>query len=294
MRISDFDNVLLDSILQSLKGKDIFELGLVGLGEPTLSKHFNQQLEVVGRYQAEFSRISLNSNAVALNKKKTDIILNSVINMITFSLNATNRESYIKLMRYDLFDSVVNNIIRFIKLRNARGRRDLDIGIQFMSSKINDEKEMKILFDEYIDMSIELYSRPAYNKPVFQNNDEMVVECDEVHRGNRHPCWSIYSRIYIDVDGNVYPCTIGNDCYRDNSKLNIGNVSKQEVIHIYNNFYIKDARNAAENGCLPFAECRNCSVWSLLPNNFQWIDDRWVYSNTPSLRLRVLDRKNLI
>jgi len=111
-----------------------------------------------------------------------------------------------------------------------------------------------------------------YNKPVFKAGES------ELPDNTRWPCWSAYSRVYIDVNGNVYPCTIGNDCYRENSALNIGNVHKDTLIKIFNDAPVASARTRAEQNEEMFPECAACNVWQLLPNNFSYENGCWKQS----------------
>ena len=108
MSIKSMDNKLLTKILSGVKeevkdGK-IYELGLVGLGEPTLDKHLMKHLDIINEYTFLFERISINSNLVSMKQKLTEVLLNSQINTYTFSVNASNRESYRKMMGMDRFN----------------------------------------------------------------------------------------------------------------------------------------------------------------------------------------------
>jgi radical SAM protein with 4Fe4S-binding SPASM domain len=291
MRTGDFDTDLLSSLLGSLCGLKIFELGLVGLGEPLLDRRLKAHLGVIAEHAGIFTRISLNTNAVALTPEKASLILGSDINLVTFSLNATNPDAYRRLMGRDLFSRVVENIRNFIRIRGSVGRNDLKIGIQYMSSEMNEAEEMAGIFQGETDDGIEIYNRFVYNKPSLQRQSCTRVNLHENRVEERYPCWSMYSRVYIDIDGNVYPCTIGNDCYRESSPLNIGNIREASLISIFNGKRMYEARKAAECGRLPFRECGSCSVWSLLPNNFQWKDGRWIQIGATRLRRQELDRE---
>jgi len=230
MRLGQMEIGLLENILSSLQGQDIYELGLVGLGEPLLNTDLSDHLACIRAYEKNFERISLNSNATLLNPEKAELIADSVITMVTFSLNATNPESYLELMRRDLFQSAVQNIKTFIDTCRNRGREDMRISIQFMSSDLNHEREMEALFSGYAGGRVIVYNRYVFDKPAMDTDGQGKVNVNSADFSDRHPCWSMYSRVYIDIDGNVYPCTIGNDCYRTESELCVGNVKDANLI----------------------------------------------------------------
>jgi len=292
MRIGEMGEDILRRILDSVGGSNIYELGLVGLGEPLLDKDLVRHLGIIAKYKNNFTRISLNSNATVMNKEKVKLILGSCVNLVTFSLNATNPASYKRLMGHDLFNTSVRNIKDFIDARNVCGRKDLNVSIQFMSSDMNEEHQMNDIFKGYVSDNVVVYNRYVFNKPALEKAGDGRVNINKADFAARHPCWSLYSRVYIDIDGNLYPCTIGNDCYREGSGLCIGNVKKDSVADIFNNGAILSARRRAEDGSLPFPECEKCTLWELFPNNFELTGSRWIYREHEKIRRKALDRKD--
>ncbi len=118
------------------------------------------------------------------------------------------------------------------------------------------------------------------------------MEVNNVQTVDRHPCWSLYSRVYIDVDGNVYPCTIGNDSYRTASNMSLGNVNENSLKEIFNSRDAKQMRHRVENCTLAFPECQNCTLWELFPNNFDLINGQWELREEIKTRRRKLDRSD--
>ena len=125
MKIVDIDSALLKKILSDVSRIRVYELGLVGLGEPVLDKNLSTHLKIINRYKDVFKRISINTNGICLDQEKSVLILNSAINHITFSLNATNPALYFKLMHRDSYHKVTQHIHDFFVLRKDFGRDDL-------------------------------------------------------------------------------------------------------------------------------------------------------------------------
>jgi radical SAM protein with 4Fe4S-binding SPASM domain len=272
MSIKSMDNKLLTKILSGVKeevkdGK-IYELGLVGLGEPTLDKHLMKHLDIINEYTFLFERISINSNLVSMKQKLTEVLLNSQINTYTFSVNASNRESYRKMMGMDRFNQVVDNLKYFL---SQRKKKDIKarVGIQIFESDKNNLEELRAIFPPRLLAGVNLFSRKVYSKPVIQQSTELL----HLHTPNgsrRYPCWDIYTRVYVDVEGNLYPCTIGNDSYRKASNLFLGNINDAALFALFNVKRNQEARERSELGKLPYPECEMCNIWSLTPNNFEW------------------------
>lgn len=291
MKLGQFDSALLTKILDACSVHNIYELGLVGLGEPLLDTQLSEHLGIIRRYDNNFARISLNTNGVAMSRQRSERILDSSVNLVTFSLNASNPAAYRKLMGKDLFHQVVRNIQRFVRLRAMRGRKDLGVSVQYMASTFNDKMELEAYLGDLKNSDVEIYNRHIYNKPILERQKQVPVNLNKPGEERRYPCWSMYSRIYIDIEGNIYPCTIGNDCHRGTSHLNIGNVQHENLIDIFNNPEMRRARSDAEIGRTSFPECEACTVWSLLPNNFRWEKNGWMPVGTRQLRLKDLDRE---
>ena len=148
--------------------------------------------------------------------------------------------------------------------------------VQIFDSKKSSVGELKKLLPKAVDLGVNFFSRRVYSKPVIQKSSK-VVNLYSPKDITRYPCWDIYTRIYIDMEGFLYPCTIGNDSYRKDSELCLGNVMESSLGNIFNGERNKKARKLFESGELAYPECELCNVWSLTPNNFEWDekDSKW-------------------
>jgi len=282
MKIKSLDEAILRNILSEITRwkRDIkcYELGLVGLGEPTIDDQLFDHLQIINEFSNKFQRISLNTNAVNLDKNIILLLLQSPINAITFSLNASNKTNYINLMGRDFFEQVIRNLDLFFQTLNDTPNKDISASIQLIDSQNNQ-------LDEFFDLlphlknskNVNVFIRKVYRKPSIDRANNLI----NIYRSGEpeiYPCWDIYTRLYIDVNGFMYPCTIGNDCYRESSNLCLGNVQNQSLLHLFNSSKIKNARSDAQKGKLAFPECKDCNIWSLTPNNFIWNhgDQSWM------------------
>lgn len=280
MPAAEMDQSLLEKIFSDLRMEfmhsKIYELGLVGLGEPTLARNLPDYIEIINSHSGLFERISFNSNMVSCSKKIAEFLLSSAINAYTFSVNASNSETYKKLMSRDHFLRVIENVKIFLAEYLKKGST-ASLDIQVFDAEGNSLAELESALPEAVGAGVNFFVRKVYTKPVLRTRNSGL----RIHKqdaGRRYPCWDIYSRIYIDVEGNLYPCTIGNDCYRENSSLCLGNVNDAPVLELFNNSRAESARRRFELGELGFPECEICNIWSLTPNNFCWQSDkgRWI------------------
>jgi radical SAM protein with 4Fe4S-binding SPASM domain len=280
MAIKEMEDSLLLKALSDVKeylnNEKIYELGLVGLGEPTLDKDFERHIKLINSHAYMFERISFNSNLVSLKRKHVEILLDSKINAYTFSINASNKTTYMEMMRRDRFEQVIENFKRFISLREQKKDKPR-IDVQVFESKKNSLNELKDRFRNCELENINFFMRKVYSKPVIRK-DTSLLSVHSPNTSGRYPCWDIYTRIYIDVVGNLYSCTIGNDSYREASNLFLGNIKEASLFKLFNSKKNQEARERSERGELAYPECGICNVWSLTPNNFIWNKEknRWI------------------
>jgi radical SAM protein with 4Fe4S-binding SPASM domain len=284
--VHDMDDQLLAKILSDCQdivtssGKKIHELGLVGLGEPTMNRRLDTHLNMIGEYAEVFDRISINSNLVSLREKQAKLLLASEVNTYTFSVNASNRETYKEMMQVDVFDRVIENLGGFFRLLKEVKKKPT-VDVQLFNSSENDLDLLKAMVPESEMVDVNFFVRNVYSKPILMESDLLHVHKPTQPR--RYPCWDIYTRVYVDVEGFLYPCTIGNDVYRESSHLCLGNVKSHAIEELFNGNKNQEARRRAEKGELPFPECEPCNIWSLTPNNFEWneFEQLWKKSEVP-------------
>ena len=179
------------------------------------------------------------------------------------------------MMGRDVFNTVVKNLATFLDIVKQKQKK-VSIGIQLFNSESNSLEELRKFCPTVPSSQVNFFYRELYVKPVLQRKHPSLI-FPETNSDSHYPCWDIYSRVYIDVRGNLYPCTIGNDCYREESDYCLGNIKDNSLLGLFNGPKIILARQRCEYGGLPFDDCNICNIWSLTPNNFTWDDEkqRW-------------------
>ncbi len=282
MRMGDMPperlDAIVDQLLDALAGRRLPEIGMVGLGEPMLNSHLETHLASLARIAPHCDRVTFNSNLVHLDDAKARLMLGSVATACTFSVNAPDREHYLRIMGRDLFERVLANLTGFLEVRR-RLRPDFPVGVQIMEQQGGEVQKLTARIPAALCNGVSfcvrrLYSKPALVDHVAHSETPDVRPFDVTEA--RYPCYELYSKVYIDIDGNLYPCTIGNDCHRAGSGLHIGNVDETPVGALFNGAALAAARARAEADALPFPECAACNIWALTPNNFERTPEgRW-------------------
>ena len=235
----DLYNKLIDEISEN----GCKSVTLASRGEPTLHKKFDLMLDKLSQKNIYDSKI--NTNATILTDNLIHSILSNNIAVVTFSVDASNKETYERIRVKGKFEKVLNNIKRFKEIRDAdypnhiTQTRISGVAVENTQSP----KEMENFWKKYVDIvSIkkEIPRWDSYNNPI--HNKEAV-------------CGWLYERLYVWFDGICVPCDFDYKSY-----LKLGNVNKntiKEIWHgkIYNNLrekHIKGERKCVEpcNRCL--------------------------------------------
>jgi radical SAM protein with 4Fe4S-binding SPASM domain len=125
-----FDVDVADALFEDLSANDIgFDtLILFWLGEPLIHPEFSRIWQGAVRAAARhgtFGKIEVHSNATHLSERKVASLLNEseVPQVIHFSLDATDRDLYLKVKGKDRYDQVVQNIEHFLAEKARLGAR---------------------------------------------------------------------------------------------------------------------------------------------------------------------------
>ncbi len=133
-----------------------------GLNEPLLTRSFHKFVEYASK--KNFIDIMINTNASALNAKRSQELLDSGITRLRFSLDAATPETYKKVRVGSLpLNKVIKNIETFLDLKE-KGNYKLPVtGVSMCVMKANQhEKEM---FEKFWIDKVDMVSFQAFQAP---------------------------------------------------------------------------------------------------------------------------------
>ncbi len=273
MRVGHIDFKLFKKIIDSIPNHENI-LTLVGLGEPLLYPKLKEAIRYIKKKKPK-SFIRLSSNGIALNEKNAKILINNLDSSddLTISLNAASRKVHKMLMGVDQYDNVISNIKRFIELRKKlKSGRAPRLIIQLLESKTIKKETEKF---------------QNYWQPLLEPNDVVSVksmlnwsgQIDEEkmgvkNKGKRYPCYSLWTSISIDVQGNIYPCCEAFST-REKSQLKLGNLKQGDMAALYQK-RVEPFRRIHQMGKWnQIEECKKCDFWSDIQNVWFKGGERW-------------------
>ncbi len=271
-----FDNFkkIYDEIIPSY-------LNLTGIGEPLL----NPDLFKIIRYSSKKGTIvKLDTNATLLNKKNIKKLLESKPNIVSVSIDGSDKKTYEKIRIGAKYDVVINNLKNLVNQRDKK-KSKTKIHINFVLLKENIKNIVK--FIKYIDSlgvdsingDIALPLGSNKNKKE-RKIDEKIIEktkkelknldtrvslniehvIDFLNYGWNNPkknrrkvCFYPWYYPSITWDGYLIPC-----CYVCDNEIVFGNVLKDGFMNVWNGEKIKRFRK--ELAEKRFGFCKDCFI----------------------------------
>lgn len=220
-----------------------------GGGEPMLHP---EAVELMEYAKSVGARVGLITNGSLFNEENSARLLSAGVDMIEFSVDAADRDTYERVRTGLDWDVLLENVKRMVKLRGSRKSRtriiasginqvgvDIDNVARFWSGIVDDFQKRK-----YLTWGINDPARSADSSP-YLPPEEMI------------PCPFIFERLNIDSRGQVMVCG-----YDIAARTDLGNVHQKSIRDIWHgegfDYYrrLHLARKGRE-----IELCRDCPDW---------------------------------
>ncbi len=183
--------------------------------------------------------VMFNSNGCLLTEEKTNALLDSGLDSISFSFDAATKETYEKTRVGGDFEKTKSNIIELIKERNGRGLGKPSVAVYFVAQKDNYQEisKFKSFWKEFAD--------EVHIGWVDARRTEGLLPEDLKLKKSRHiyPCRSIFQRMVVMSNGKVALCCVDYD-----GSTVLGDLNEQTINEVWNSNNIKKLRELHLNG----------------------------------------------
>lgn len=190
---------------------------------------------MIGCLKERRIRTILHTNATLLNEEKAREILEADVDLVSFSIDGYEPETYEQIRVGARFDKTVAKVKNYLRLKKRMG-----IETQTVIQTIRDGREdlarrdaFRATFDG---LEVDFYEIPAHN---------WGGKISEKHIPNRKPksqyspCARLWSTISILWDGTVVPC-----CADFTGQYPLGDVKKDDLLSIWNGKQMISLRQA--------------------------------------------------
>ncbi|MFH1983031.1 MAG: radical SAM/SPASM domain-containing protein [Pseudomonadota bacterium] len=230
-------------------------LTLHGCGEPLMDRQLIAKVALAK--EMGFNGIGFATNCTHLNASTAKGLIKAGLDTVLCSIDGTRKETHEAIRVGTSFESVVNNVKDFIKIRNESGHTK--VIVRFIRQELNKAEWPE--FYEYWSAQVNPDFGDFVTKFDVHNwgsaledykgkdvNDELSIE--------KLVCQDLFERLWIFSDGHLGFCTAD-----DNGFFDFGSVLEQDPIEMYNNETFNHYRQMMEKGCIAELEhCNNCTI----------------------------------
>ncbi len=277
---------------------DIARVVLHGVGEPMLVK----ALPAMIRYLKDRGiYVLFNTNGTLMQPKRFQALIDTGLDELRVSLDAADRDSYLKVRGKDFFNRIVRHVGAFTAYQKQAGAATPRVSLWLTGLKetveqlpafvrlaagmgVADVHLQRLVFDE------QGYGMASAAHSLFENTQaaeraaiaqaqaigaELGVTLDAsgatepglslTRQGERAwaSCRRPWSLMYFTAHGRALPCCIAPFSVRGYSNYTLGDATQQDLREIWNSPAYQDFRAGLLSDTPP-APCRNCGMrWSL-------------------------------
>lgn len=251
-------------------GKRKANLEISAYGE-TFQHPAADEFMFMARRSCPNARIVVATNGTLLDEERCRKIIDSGIDHLSFSLDAGSRESYQWLTKATDYDDVSRNLERLVNLRNQLGADHL-----WITTHIIGIKELSHEFTAFVNRwhgIADVATVRTYGNWAGMVDDNGISPAEHQNiPADRYPCAWLWYATKIEPNGDVSKCFI----HVTGDKNPLGNIMKSSFEDIWHGEKIRKVRELHQSGLYNEVEhCQNCIVWSLFPNFWEMIGDRW-------------------
>ena len=228
-------------------------LRISGGGEPMLHP---QATELLAYAKSVGCKIGLITNGSAFTEKNSKLLLNAGVDMIEFSVDACEPETYSVVRKGLKWERLLKNVKRMISMRNrlkseskivASGVNQNDIDIEKVESFWRNE----IGVDNFIKRKFLTWGVNTTLDDSRSADPTPYIDTENV------PCPFIFERLNIDTRGNVMVCG-----YDISANTSMGSVTKNSIKQIWHGDGFKFYREKhLENKGSEISMCKTCPDW---------------------------------
>jgi MoaA/NifB/PqqE/SkfB family radical SAM enzyme len=271
---------------------------LHGVGEPMLVK---QLPEMIRYLKARGTYVLFNTNGTLMQPKRFQELIDTGLDELRVSLDAADRESYVKVRGKDFFNRIVRDVGKFVAYQKLVGATTPRVSLWLTGLKetveqlpafvrlaaqmgIREVHLQRLVFDE------QGYGMASAAQSLFENTQEEERQAIEAAQAMAEPlgvtldasgatepglslkrqddrAWSTcrrpWSLMYFTAHGRALPCCIAPFAVRGYSNYTLGDASQQDLRDIWNGPAYREFRDSLLSDTPP-APCQNCGMrWSL-------------------------------
>lgn len=192
-------------------------------------------------------KVSLNTNALLLNRKMASNLIDIGVDSITISIDSTTNDTLELIRGVRKLEKIEKHITQLLEIRGSKAIPRIGVSFTKQPENIHEEQEFIDKWTSIVD-----FVRVG---EIFENGKFPNINID--HK-SRIPCAELYNTMTIHTNGDVSICCL--DGFKD---VIVGNAVEEGVKNVWNGEKLNKIRQHHELGQwdkVPF--CKNCDRWA--------------------------------
>lgn len=213
------------------------------LGEPLLDKYIVERV----KYAKDngIIEVMFNTNGSVLTEEMSHKILEAGIDSIFFSVDSTDPEKYNKIRIGTDYNTVVNNIKNFVKIKNEGNYKHVQTRVSMVVMPSNKNE-----VESFTKLWLPVVGIVGFGEWVEHTSTQGVIE----EYNPDFVCSQPFQRMFIMYDGICTPC-----CVDDGRGYILGDLKNSTVKQIWHGERYQKLRNAMTSGRYRDIDiCRRC------------------------------------
>ena len=244
----------------------ITNLSLSFMGEPLLDKNIFKKIKMAK--ERGIKSVSFISNASLLTEEKAKYLIDSGIDVITFSVDGATKESYKKIRIGLNYEQVVGNIKRFVELKKRLGLKKPTISVDMVQTKFNEserelfKRQWEGLVDGVMIRPLHVWGGKTIDKELLDYSKNILPANNRL----RWPCLYLWKSMIISQNGRVALCCVDVEC-----EESYGDVSRNSIKDIWQEKKLKKLRKL--HLCGKFNKiplCSHCNFYLAKDRPWWW------------------------
>lgn len=191
--------------------------------------------------------VSMNTNALLLNKKMAQELVEIGVDSITVSIDSTTPETLNKIRGITNLDKIERHVLDLLVMRGEQPAPRIGVSFTKQPANLHEEQEFIAKWTQVVDF--------VRIGEVFENGKFPAIDLSDKPRV---PCGELYRTMAVHTNGDVSIC-----CLDGFKEMIVGNVVETSVKDVWNGDKLNHIRALHEAGKydeVPF--CKNCDRWA--------------------------------
>lgn len=228
----------------------VYSVKLNWMGEPLMHPRIADMISYAK--QKGIEDVMLNTNAVLLTEKMSEEIIAAGLDKIFFSFDSPIKENYEKIRIGANFENTLNNIKKFMEIRNSKEKITCIARTSMVVMENNKEE-----YNDYIDLFSKIVDIVSHFDCIDWNKEMDDEEGN--YKDSEFICSQLWQRICITWDGQAMPC-----CCDIDKKYILGNVKNNTLKELWNGDKFKKIRELHKNSLwYKCSMCKKCGLASV-------------------------------